>query len=180
MARKMIALEKRHPGVPSFVTGGLLLRVPTNNHAAAQGKGNVFPVVQKMMDGDDFCEDDELGEGDLDTPSVMLDDLNWRVEKLRLEEQNIQRFLKSGPRHLPYEECRKWVQAWNRWDTEDDWNEWISMGEKRNTYIPGRPDEYYGRLGQWISWDHFLLGKAEPPDTTNNNGSNDPKGDNDE
>ena len=21
-----------------------------------------------------------------------------------------------------------------------------------------RPEEYYGRLGQWISWDHFLLG----------------------
>lgn len=26
------------------------------------------------------------------------------------------------------------------------------MGEKRNAYIPSRPDEYYGRLGQWISW----------------------------
>lgn len=30
------------------------------------------------------------------------------------------------------------------------------MGEKRNSYIPSYPDEYYGRLGQWISWDHFL------------------------
>jgi hypothetical protein len=30
------------------------------------------------------------------------------------------------------------------------------MGEKRNAYIPARPNEYYGRLGQWISWDHFL------------------------
>jgi hypothetical protein len=33
---------------------------------------------------------------------------------------------------------------------------WIALGEKRNSYIPSRPDEYYGRLGQWISWDHFL------------------------
>ena len=162
--------------VPSLVTGGLL-RVPTNHATAAAAQGTVFPV-QKMMEGDDFCED-ELGEGDLDTPSVMLDDLNWRVEKLRLEEQNIQRFLKSGPRHLPYEECRKWVQAWNRWDTEDDWREWINMGEKRNTYIPASPDEYYGRLGQWISWDHFL-GKAEPPDTNNNGASNDLNEDNDD
>ena len=24
--------------------------------------------------------------------------------------------------------------------------------------IPSEPDQYYGRLGQWISWDHFLLG----------------------
>lgn len=30
------------------------------------------------------------------------------------------------------------------------------MGEKRNSYIPARPDEYYGGLGQWIGWDHFL------------------------
>ena len=30
------------------------------------------------------------------------------------------------------------------------------MGEKRNAYIPSRPDEYYGRLGQWICWENFL------------------------
>jgi hypothetical protein len=24
-----------------------------------------------------------------------------------------------------------------------------------------RPDEYYGRRGEWISWDHFLLGKRK-------------------
>ena len=35
------------------------------------------------------------------------------------------------------------------------------MGEKRNPYIPSAPDEYYGRLGTWVSWDHFLL---EPPE----------------
>lgn len=56
---------------------------------------------------------------------------------------------------------RKWVQAWGqRWETKEDWQEWISMGEKRNPYIPSAPDEYYGRLGTWVSWDHFLL---EPP-----------------
>ena len=41
--------------------------------------------------------------------------------------------------------------------------EWINQGEKRNAYIPARPDEYYGRLGQWISWDHFLC-KVEDDD----------------
>lgn len=91
---------------------------------------------------------------------VVLDDLSWRVEKLRLEEANTKRFLKAGPRFLPYEECCKWVQAWNRWDNEEDWKRWIMEGEKRNSYIPAWPDEYYGRLGQWISWDHFL-GKAD-------------------
>lgn len=42
--------------------------------------------------------------------------------------------------------------------------EWINQGEKRNSYIPARPDEYYGRLGQWISWDHFLSNTVEDED----------------
>ena len=108
-----------------------------------------------LVKDDDECVDDDeivshtgaemdestvLGEM-YDTGGVVLNDLSWRVEKLRLEEQNIQRFLKARPRFLPYNECRKWVQAFNRWQTEDDWNEWIAMGEKRNAYIPVR--NYY-------------------------------------
>ena len=79
----------------------------------------------------------EFGEivGD-DAGGVLVEDLLWRVERLRLEEQNTKRFLKAGPRFLPYDECRKWVQAWSRWDCEDDWKNWIAMGEKRNPYIP--------------------------------------------
>lgn len=38
------------------------------------------------------------------------------------------------------------------------------MGEKRNSYIPSKPDEYYGRQGKWVSWDHFL-GKVGDDDT---------------
>ena len=42
------------------------------------------------------------------------------------------------------------------------------MGEKRNSYIPARPDEYYGRLGKWISWDHFLgLNKEDGKECSN-------------
>jgi hypothetical protein len=53
---------------------------------------------------------------------VVMEDLNWRVHKLRLEEANTRRFLKAGPRFLPYEECRKWVQAWgNRWQSASEW-----------------------------------------------------------
>lgn len=53
---------------------------------------------------------------------VVLEDLNWRIEKLRLEEANKRRFLKSGPRFLPYTECQKWVQAWgNRWTSAEEW-----------------------------------------------------------
>ena len=53
---------------------------------------------------------------------VVLEDLNWRVEKLRLEEANTRRFLKAGPRFLPYGECKKWVQAWGeRWKSANEW-----------------------------------------------------------
>mmetsp|Transcript_23721 Transcript_23721/g.27424 ORF Transcript_23721/g.27424 Transcript_23721/m.27424 type:complete len:129 (-) Transcript_23721:55-441(-) len=118
-------------------------------------------IMRKMMmmtdidikeDNDPFC------------PST-IPGLSWRVEKLRLEEANTRRFLKAGPRFLPYEECRRWVQAWNRWDNEEEWKNWINEGEKRNSYIPARPDEYYGRLGQWKGWAHFL-GNEDDSDST--------------
>ena len=48
----------------------------------------------------------------------------------------------------------------------------FEMGEKRNSYIPANPESYYTKLGQWISWDHFL-GKNkkmdDDPPTTNTN-----------
>lgn len=94
---------------------------------------------------EDDSENEMYGGADLDTPSVVLEDLSWRVEKLRLEEANKKRFLKSRPVFLPYDECRKWVAAWGRWSSEEEWNNWIDMGEKRNSYVPSRPDEYYGR-----------------------------------
>ena len=62
-----------------------------------------------------------LGDGDLDSPGNEIEDLSWRVAKLRLEEANTRRFLKARPRYLPYDECRKWVQAWSRWESEQDW-----------------------------------------------------------
>jgi len=103
-------------------------------------------------------EEKELwgGDADLDSPSKTADDLSWKIAKIRLEQENTRRFLKAGPRFLPYDECRNWVKSWNRWDTEEDWKDWIREGEKRNAYIPARPDEYYARLGKWRGWSHFL------------------------
>jgi len=105
---------------------------------------------------DDLGNAEFFGEAALDIPEGEIDDLSWRVNKLRLEESNKQRFLKSGPRFLPYEECRKWVQAWGWWKTEEEWKNWIATGEKRNSYVPTRPDEYYSKIGKWKGWDHFL------------------------
>jgi hypothetical protein len=111
-------------------------------------------IVPHVSDDGAAEIDDNTVLGEIyDTSGVVLRDLSWRVEKLRLEEQNIQRFLKARPRFLPYNECRKWVQAFNRWQTEDDWNEWIAMGEKRNAYIPVR---HYSLLSYYscMKWQH--------------------------
>jgi hypothetical protein len=112
--------------------------------------------VLALVPNDDYSfANEEFGEGAGDGGEV-IPDLEWRLVKAKLEEAHKRSFLKSKPRYLPYEECRKWVVAWDRWSCEAEWKEWIDMGEKRNSYIPARPDEYYGATGQWISWDHFL------------------------
>ena len=72
----------------------------------------------------------DFGEDDLESAGVVLEDLSWRVEKLRLEEANKRRFLKAKPIFLPYDECRKWVQAWGRrWTCEDDWYVYLEAAE---------------------------------------------------
>merc|ERR1719464_407296 len=101
-------------------------------------------------------------------PGMFLDDLNWRIEKLRLEEKNKRRFLKSRPRFLPYDEARKWAQAWGQWESSEEWNDWIALGEKRTSYIPSQPEEYYTRTGQWISWEDFLGVKKKDNDVKSN------------
>jgi hypothetical protein len=121
--------------------------------------GNSTDDDNQNEDAGTMYSDFEMFDDESDSPSP-IPDFSWRVEKKRLEEANTRRFLKSKPRFLPYEECRKWVQAWGWWDSKEDWDAWIEQGEKRNSYIPTRPDEYYGKYGQWISWGHFL-GKEE-------------------
>jgi hypothetical protein len=83
---------------------------------------------EELTTSDDETDDEILMELELVADvrgrpaGVVMQDLNWRVEKLRLEEANTRRFLKAGPRFLPYEECRKWVQAWgNRWQSAAEW-----------------------------------------------------------
>lgn len=128
------------------------------DNAPLHGKsGSYDEKAAEEEDQPDTTEDEDLMIPSVDfrgrPAGVVLEDLNWRVEKLRLEEANTRQFLKARPRFLPYDEARKWVHAWgHRWQSEHDWNSWIESGEKRNSYIPSRPDEYYTRIGSWISW----------------------------
>jgi hypothetical protein len=72
----------------------------------------------------DYVEEssNDFGDDFGDNSGVRIEDLSWRVEKMRLEERNKQRFLKAKPRFLPYEDVAKWVQAWGqRWKTQQDW-----------------------------------------------------------
>lgn len=95
-------------------------------------------------------------------PAVMLDEGDYLLlYRAELQEQYRQSILKRKPRFLPYKECAKWVQAMNLWDTQEEWDQWIANGEKRNPYIPSRPDEYYGKFGKWRGWHFFLHGKMD-------------------
>jgi hypothetical protein len=81
-------------------------------------------LSQHSMTDYDYVEEssNDFGDDFGDNSGVLIEDLSWRVEKMRLEERNKQRFLKAKPRFLPYEDVAKWVQAWGqRWKTQQDW-----------------------------------------------------------
>lgn len=63
----------------------------------------------------------DFGEQPVGCGGELIEDLSYRVNKLRLEEANTRRFLKAKPRFLPYDECCKWVQAFGRWRSKKDW-----------------------------------------------------------
>eukprot|EP00316_Scyphosphaera_apsteinii_P022561 CAMPEP_0119341212 /NCGR_PEP_ID=MMETSP1333-20130426/101880_1 /TAXON_ID=418940 /ORGANISM="Scyphosphaera apsteinii, Strain RCC1455" /LENGTH=150 /DNA_ID=CAMNT_0007353131 /DNA_START=21 /DNA_END=473 /DNA_ORIENTATION=- len=67
---------------------------------------------------------------------------------------------KRRPRFLPFISARQWARAMP-FDTEEDWLVWIENGEKRNPYIPSRPNEIYAESG-WAGWQDFLNGPIEP------------------
>lgn len=101
----------------------------------------------------------------------MLDGLNWRAAKMKLEEENTRRFLKRKPVKLPYLDARKWVQRNLGPDTKEEFDDLVANGNLRTPYIPKQPEQYYSETGDWVSWDHFLtwdpkvLGREVPPAT---------------
>jgi hypothetical protein len=82
--------------------------------------------------------------------------LQIRIARMRLEEENKRRFLKSRPVKLPYDQSKKWVQAQNMWNSREEWYEWVGLGENLSAYIPSDPEAYYKGLGSWIDWDNYL------------------------
>jgi hypothetical protein len=76
---------------------------------------------ESVGEEDDLFDDLVENKNKKADQATWLEDLSWRVNKMKLEEANTRRFLKAPPRFLPYAECRAWVRAWNRWDSERDW-----------------------------------------------------------
>ena len=90
-----------------------------------------------------------------------LDDLSWRVSRQRLEEANTKRFLKAKPVKLSYKTSQRWVQMnWNP-KTKEEFRDLVDNGNLRTPYISKDPERYYGERGEWISWDHYLLGDCD-------------------
>mmetsp|Transcript_3643 Transcript_3643/g.3984 ORF Transcript_3643/g.3984 Transcript_3643/m.3984 type:complete len:165 (+) Transcript_3643:55-549(+) len=85
-----------------------------------------------------------------------MEELLICTSRLKLEEANKQRFLKSRPIKLPYEQCKNWAQKQNMWSNADEWYEWVNLGEGWSAYIPRDPELYYSRNGSWVSWNDFL------------------------
>ena len=109
------------------------IRISHNNHHLPPSASRTRLHDLNSKNNNDNVADDNDYDNDQEEPvfaadvrgrpaGVVLEDLDWRVAKLRLEEANTRRFLKAGPRFLPYEECRKWVQAWGqRWRSAQEW-----------------------------------------------------------
>eukprot|EP00966_Prymnesium_polylepis_P284563 6574437-Prymnesium_polylepis.1 len=79
-----------------------------------------------------------------------------RLARARLQSEWSASVLRRKPRFLPFTGARQWARAMPL-DTEEDWMEWLADGEKRNPYIPSRPDKVYADAG-WAGWEDFLNG----------------------
>ena len=110
--------------------------------------------------GDDDVRDDGCETTDAAHRDDIDDDLTWRVAKIRLEEANTRRFLRARPIKLPYETSRIWIQRNYGIKTRREFMDLVDNGCIRTPYISKDPENYYGQRGEWISWDHYLLGEC--------------------
>lgn len=117
--------------------------------------------------GSDGSDESSAADGDA---NGVLDDLSWRVAKARLEDANTRRFLKRKPYKLPYAVSQRWIQRNWAPATQREFEDLVENGNLRTPYISKRPEEYYSARGEWISWEHYLLGECS--DDGDNGGAN--------
>lgn len=106
-------------------------------------------------EGVDYAENKDDDENDVEVGSKW-ESLYIRVARMRLEEENTKRFLRAVPAKFPYNECKEWVKKQNMWQSKEDWDAWIDLGEGLSAYIPSDPESFFTRQGIWVSWEDFL------------------------
>mmetsp|Transcript_29614 Transcript_29614/g.61663 ORF Transcript_29614/g.61663 Transcript_29614/m.61663 type:complete len:190 (+) Transcript_29614:114-683(+) len=139
---------------------------------------NSFHQHSLSMSKDNDSNNDNLEPlGKDDKPEIddtqYLDEISWRVAKVRLEEANIQRLLRRKPIKLDYETSRRWIQMNWAPKTKEEFFDLVANGNLRTPYISKNPEEYYGERGEWISWDHYLLGSLDDGKNETDNGKRD-------
>ena len=114
------------------------------------------------------CLFESAKEADDKNDNDIMKQVNSRAEEIlveqartKLEENNTRSFLKRKPLKLSYEEARRWVQGNFGCNTKEEFEDLVENGNLRTPYIPKRPEEYYTRTRDWISWEHFLT-KGSP------------------
>ena len=137
--------------VPSW-TAGWQQRCAPRSLSRCAAFSRAPPLLLQVLDPDD--NDDETSPEKMDR-----DRLNERVDRARLNDQWSKSIMKRRPRFLPFDAARQWARAMHL-ETEDDWREWIADGEKRNPYVPSKPDEVYSDSG-WLGFHDFLNGPIE-------------------
>lgn len=71
-------------------------------------------------------------EGSSEFDKEIAEDLAIQVMRKKLHDKWFQGRLKAKSIHLPFKEAVKWARAMGRWDSEEEWWEWIEMGEGKN------------------------------------------------
>ncbi|KAL7544637.1 hypothetical protein ACHAWF_008016, partial [Thalassiosira exigua] len=111
-------------------------------------------------EGDDVsAEDSSDASSEDDDGAFDSSGLSWRLAKVRLEEANTRRFLRRKPLKLSYDDSRRWIQRNWAPSSRQEFEDLVANGNLRTPYISKRPEEYYGARGEWISWEHYLLGE---------------------
>ena len=96
--------------------------------------------------------------GDADGTDAEPQARHWRLERARLDRQHSREVLRRQPRHLPYAGASAFAMTLGL-SSQDEWNEWLELGEGRTPYCPSDPETYYRAQGTWISWKAFLTGE---------------------
>jgi hypothetical protein len=125
-----------------------------------QGNNNAFNADDDEPNQLPFEQQEENNNNKNKNNMVVIDELSWRVAKVRLEEANTKRFLNRKPLKMSYFQSRQFIQRnWGPIRTRKEFEDLVSNGDLKTPYISKRPEEYYGRRGEWISWEHYLLGE---------------------